>query len=114
MEKFFTTMILSVGFMSYGQVGMNIKDPRGALDINNNDTTNTMGLVLPTNSDVTTLINPQGGNVVPGTIVYDSTQDCVKYYRKTEQWSNCIRFSTSNIRKITDNNFSKKDSKSQR
>lgn len=44
----------------FGQVGMGTPNPRGALDVNKN-TTNTMGLILPTTSDVNNILNPQGG-----------------------------------------------------
>lgn len=99
-KKSLIALALLATVLAYSQVGINIIHPRGALDINTNDTTNTMGLVLPSNSDVNSLINPQGGNVVAGTIAYDSTQDCVKFYKKTGQWSNCIKFSTSTIMKM--------------
>ncbi|PRB01994.1 hypothetical protein CQ046_13595 [Chryseobacterium sp. MYb7] len=43
------------------------------------------------------MINPQGGNVVPGTIMYDSTADCVKVYSQhatggtsPEGWGPCL------------------------
>ncbi|MFP3593497.1 hypothetical protein [Chryseobacterium sp. SIMBA_038] len=110
MKKIIITGFLCIGSILFGQVGMNTANPRGALDINKNDHTNNMGLILPTNSDVRNIITPQGGNVVPGTIIYDSAQDCVKYYKKTDQWSNCIRFSTTAAMK-TANNTSAKNTK---
>ncbi|WP_146897239.1 hypothetical protein [Chryseobacterium lathyri] len=48
-----------------------------------------MGLVLPTNPDPNNIINPQGGAVAIGTIMYDSTNNCIKYYKPTG-WSNCL------------------------
>lgn len=77
-----------MGLFSYAQVGIGTSTPRGALDINQ-PTTNDAGLVLPTNSNVANIINPQtSGAPVSGTIMYDSTQDCVRLY--TNAWSNCI------------------------
>lgn len=72
----------------FSQVGMGTANPRGALDINK-ETTNNMGLVLPTNADPKNLINPMGGNVAIGTIMYDSTLSCVRVFKSTG-WSNCL------------------------
>lgn len=103
MKKTLITLILFISSIVFGQIGMSNPNPRGALDINK-DTTNTMGLVLPTNSDVNNIITPQGGNVIPGTIIYDSAQDCVRYYKKIDQWSDCVQFPRSKILKATVNN----------
>ena len=84
MKKIIKPVVLCIGTTVFGQVGMNISNPRGALDINKNDRTNNMGLILPTTPDVISITTPQGGSVIPGTIVYDSTQDCVKYYKKKQ------------------------------
>ncbi|ANF51693.1 hypothetical protein A0O34_14785 [Chryseobacterium glaciei] len=73
----------------FSQVGIGTPNPRGALDINK-PTTNNMGLILPTNANANNLINPLGGSVVPGTIMYDSTLDCVRLYKGTNVWSNCL------------------------
>ncbi len=76
------------------QIGINTPTPRGALDINR-PTTNTMGLVLPTNTSAESVINPLGGAVALGTTVYDSTKDCVRVYKSTG-WSNCIGDTNNN------------------
>lgn len=78
----------------FGQVGIGTAHPRGALDINKGDGSNTSGLVLPANSDVNNILNPLGGNVVPGTMIYDSTNDCVRYFKQTNAWSNCLSTTT--------------------
>ncbi len=72
----------------FSQVGIGTANPRGALDINK-ETTNNMGLVLPTNADPKNLINPKGGDVAIGTIMYDSTLSCVRVF-KASGWSNCL------------------------
>jgi len=72
-----------------GTVGIGNLSPRGALDINKGDTNN-HGLVLPTNANVNNFTNPIGGSVIPGTIIYDSTNDCVRFYKKTRNWSKCV------------------------
>ncbi|ROI02132.1 MULTISPECIES: hypothetical protein [unclassified Chryseobacterium] len=72
----------------FSQVGIGTTNPRGALDINK-ETTNNMGLVLPTNANPNNLINPMGGNVAIGTIMYDSTLSCVRVFKSTG-WSNCL------------------------
>ena len=81
--------MICIGSTLFSQVGIGTANPRGALDINK-ETTNNMGLVLPTNADVNNIINPMGGSVVPGTIMYDSTNDCVKYYKASGAWSECL------------------------
>ncbi|MCS4303045.1 hypothetical protein [Chryseobacterium sp. BIGb0232] len=71
-----------------GSIGIGTTSPRGALDINKG-TTNTMGLVLPTNQNSSNIINPQGGSVAIGTIIYDTTSDCIKVFKSTG-WSQCL------------------------
>ncbi|WP_170828474.1 hypothetical protein [Chryseobacterium soldanellicola] len=83
----FLLMLLSN--VIYSQVGIGTPTPRGALDINK-PTTNNMGLVLPTNSSPNNIINPLGGKVIPGTMIYDSTLDCVRIYKGNNTWSNCF------------------------
>jgi len=73
---------------SNSQVGIGTTTPRGILDLNSPLTSNS-GLVLPTNSSVTNIINPQGGNIAEGTMMYDNTNKCVKYFNGTS-WSNCL------------------------
>ncbi|WP_333661371.1 hypothetical protein [Chishuiella changwenlii] len=72
----------------YCQVGIGTTTPRGALDINS-PITNNLGLVLPVNSATENILNPQGGTIAEGTIMYDSTNKCVKYFNGNE-WSNCL------------------------
>lgn len=81
--------LVCLSFTSTAQVGIGTNTPRGALDINES-TTNTSGLVLPTNSDHAVMVNPQGGKPVAGTIMYDSTSDCIRLYKQTEEWSGCL------------------------
>lgn len=89
-----TLFMLSVPLYLSSQVGIGTATPRGALDINK-PTTNTSGLILPTNASPSNMINPQGGNVAQGTIMYDSTEDCVKLYKQSlnggaSGWSECL------------------------
>lgn len=80
-------MIFFMNIM-FSQVGIGTANPRGALDINK-ETNNNMGLVLPTNADPKNLINPMGGNIAIGTIMYDSSLSCVRVF-KSSGWSNCL------------------------
>lgn len=89
MKKTIILALLFSKILIQGQVGIGTATPRGALDINQ-PTTNTMGLVLPTNANVNNIINPLGTGVIPGTIIYDSTNDCVRLYQGTNRWSNCL------------------------
>ncbi|MDL1914124.1 MAG: hypothetical protein FDW93_06355 [Bergeyella sp.] len=83
-------LLLLMFFQSiiFSQVGIGTTRPRGALDINKGET-NTMGLVLPTNADAENIINPMGGSVAVGTIIYDSGLNCVRVY-KPAGWSKCL------------------------
>ncbi|GGF06946.1 hypothetical protein GCM10010984_25270 [Chishuiella changwenlii] len=76
-------------------MGIGTTTPRGDLDINN-PLTNTNGLVLPTNASAANMQNPQGDNLAPGTVMYDSSANCIRYYEKNiandsiQKWSNCL------------------------
>ncbi|REC49008.1 hypothetical protein [Chryseobacterium pennipullorum] len=85
---FSIVVLCSALFPVYGQMGIDTTTPRGALDINK-PTTNTSGLVIPTNSDTDHFVNPQGGDVAVGTIIYDSSRDCIRFY-KSSGWSRCL------------------------
>lgn len=95
------TIIMAFSICQFlnAQVGLGTPTPRGSLDINT-PTTNNYGLVLPTNISPANMFNPQGGNPVPGTIMYDSTQDCIKLYKQSlnggpSGWSDCLQSSAS-------------------
>ncbi|KPH10887.1 hypothetical protein [Chryseobacterium sp. ERMR1:04] len=83
-------LLLSIFIYAQGscQVGIGTTSPRGALDINS-PTTNNKGLVLPTNNSPTNMTNPQGGALAEGTVMYDNTEKCVKFYNGST-WSNCL------------------------
>lgn len=84
-----TLVISSFSFsLTFGQVGIGTPNPRGALDINM-PVTNTSGLVLPTNSSPDSIVNPQGGDIAEGTIIYDSEKMCVRVYTGNS-WSDCL------------------------
>lgn len=87
MKNYLLLMIFFANIL-FSQVGIGTANPRGALDINK-ETTNNMGLVLPTNADPKNMVNPKGGNVAIGTIMYDSTLSCVRVF-KPSGWSNCL------------------------
>jgi len=94
MKNIYIISCLLINYILYGQVGMGTVTPRGALDINN-PTSYNMGLVLPTNASVSNIINPQGGAIVPGTIMYDNTLHCIRYFKSTTSaWSNCLDISS--------------------
>ncbi len=92
--KYVISVFIQLSFLLgiNAQVGIGTNNPRGALDINESTTnTNTHGLVLPTNSDPAAIVNPQDdGKPVPGTVMYDSTRDCIKYYKLSDEWSGCL------------------------
>jgi len=95
MKKLFSLFLIITTTLLFSQVGIGTTTPRGGLDINK-PITNIYGLVLPTNSNPANMQNPQGGNVPEGTLMYDSTQDCIRLYKKnangggTSGWSDCL------------------------
>ena len=66
-------ILLFVSSIAFAQVGINTTDPKGILDFNSS----TLGVVYPnvalqSTLDATTVVNPQGGAIVPGTVVYNT------------------------------------------
>jgi len=62
-----------ISSISFAQVGINTTDPKGIIDFNSS----TLGVVYPNvallgTDDATTVINPQGGPIVEGTVVYNT------------------------------------------
>ncbi|AZA81790.1 hypothetical protein C1637_04240 [Chryseobacterium lactis] len=88
-RKIYLLLMIFLANILFSQVGIGTANPRGALDINK-ETTNNMGLVLPTNSDPNNMVHPKvGEKVAVGTIMYDSTLSCVRVYKPTG-WSGCL------------------------
>ena len=94
MKKLYALLMLTSSILIFGQTGMGTPTPRGALDINQ-PLTNTFGLVLPTNDDTAKMLNPQGGTIAEGTMMYDSTDKCIKFFDGTA-WSDCLAIGSSN------------------
>ncbi|WP_052671378.1 hypothetical protein [Aequorivita vladivostokensis] len=69
----FATALFLAHSLSYAQVGINTTTPHGILDVHGNN----QGLVLPrialTSKTVAApVLNPQGGSIVPGTVIYNT------------------------------------------
>lgn len=65
--------ILFISNIAFAQVGINTKDPKGVLDFNST----TLGVVYPNvaliaANDPTPVVNPQGGTIVAGTVIYNT------------------------------------------
>jgi hypothetical protein len=99
MKKKLSFFLLYLAYVSFAQVGIGNSTPRGALDINR-PTTNTYGLVLPINTSVSNIQNPRGGAVAPATTIYESSSDCIRYFRQSS-WSNCLLTEDSNVHNIS-------------
>ncbi len=91
---------------SSAQVGMNIEEARGALDINvmdpnTKEAINQYGLVLPSNYSSNQITNPHSHTIVVGTIFFDTGDNCMKVFyvdKKTSTqpiWSPCMMVSTA-------------------
>jgi len=103
MKKKLLFLVLHLSYLSFSQVGLGTTTPRGDLDINT-PLTNINGLVLPTNASPANMQNPQGDNLAFGTVMYDSSENCIRYYEKNiqndvseEKWSNCLLTDRENL-----------------
>lgn len=66
-------ILLFIGNIAFSQVGINTTDPKGVLDFNST----TLGVVYPNVALLATnnsspVVNPQGGAIVAGTVVYNT------------------------------------------
>ncbi len=66
-------LILFISSNAFAQVGINTIDPKGVLDFNST----TLGVVYPNvaliaANDPTPVVNPQGGTIVAGTVIYNT------------------------------------------
>ena len=87
------SLVIFLSSTIIAQVGIGNKNPRGLLDVNNNQSGNTTnGLVLPHSNDVSTIINPvtNENSDVSGTIAFDITNDCIKFIKNDGTWSECL------------------------
>lgn len=65
--------LLFISSLAFAQVGINTTDPKGIIDFNSTN----LGVVYPNvalsgTNDATTVVNPQGGAIVAGTVVYNT------------------------------------------
>jgi len=72
---------------TYAQVGIGTTTPEGALDI----MSTTSGLVMPRVANTSVVVNPNGGAIVNGTMVYDLSANCVVVF-VNGAWTGCIQF----------------------
>lgn len=66
-------ILLFISSFAFAQVGINTTNPKGVLDFNST----TLGVVYPNvalvaTDDPTQVVNPQGGTIVAGTVVYNT------------------------------------------
>jgi uncharacterized protein (TIGR02145 family) len=78
---------IAASFTGIAQVGVGTITPAGALDI----VSTTSGLVLPRVANTSVVVNPNGGAIENGTMVYDLSANCVKFYANGA-WTGCIQF----------------------
>jgi uncharacterized protein (TIGR02145 family) len=76
---------MAASFMTFAQVGIGTTTPKGMLDV----TSATSGLVLPRVANVGIVVNPNGGALADGTMVYDISNNCVRAY-ENGAWSDCL------------------------
>ena len=78
---------IAASFTSIAQVGVGTTSPAGALDI----VSTSSGLVLPRVANTDAVVNPNGGAIENGTMVYDVSLNCVNVYADGF-WRGCIQF----------------------
>jgi uncharacterized protein (TIGR02145 family) len=78
---------IAASFTGIAQVGVGTTTPAGALDI----VSTTSGIVLPRVANTSAVVNPNGGAIENGTMVYDLSANCVKFYANGA-WTGCIQF----------------------
>ena len=87
MKKIFLCAVfIAASFTSIAQMGIGTTTSKGALDIESS----TYGLVMPRVASTSVVENPNGGEVVNGTMVYDELNKCVAVYADGI-WG-CIQF----------------------
>lgn len=104
--KFSFLIILLFTFFTkigYSQVGVGTVSPYAALDI----TSSNSGLLIPrvdlnSISDDTTVVNPNGPNLVEGTMVYNTGDGALSskgfYFWQDSQWNQVARVNQSSVR----------------
>jgi uncharacterized protein (TIGR02145 family) len=91
MKQFFTLLaFVLLTASTYAQVGIGTTTPAGALDI----VSTTSGLVLSRVANTSVVVNPNGGAIENGTMVYDLSANCVKFYANGA-WTGCIQFAAA-------------------
>ncbi len=84
-----TLLILNFCLVTNAQVGIGTPDPTGVLDLNSDK----YGVVLP-KGYISDVENPQGGEVIEGTLFFDKENSCLKYFEiqgtGEKKWSECI------------------------
>jgi uncharacterized protein (TIGR02145 family) len=77
---------IAASFTSIAQVGIGTTTPGGALDI----VSTTSGLVMPRVANTSVVVNPNGGAIENGTMVYDLSINCINVY-VNGAWTGCIQ-----------------------
>jgi uncharacterized protein (TIGR02145 family) len=89
---------IAASFTSIAQVGVGTTSPAGALDI----VSTSSGLVLPRVANTDAVVNPNGGAIENGTMVYDLSTKCIKVYLDGF-WSGCTQFELLTTQVKSDN-----------
>jgi uncharacterized protein (TIGR02145 family) len=77
---------IAASFTGIAQVGIGTTTPAGALDI----VSTTSGLVMPRVANTIVVVNPNGGAIENGTMVYDLSLRCINVYANGA-WTGCIQ-----------------------
>jgi uncharacterized protein (TIGR02145 family) len=82
----FLALALLLSTFTFAQAGIGTVTPEGILDV----VSTTSGVVIPRVANTSVVVNPKGGSIPFGTIVYDISSECLKAYEATTGWSKCL------------------------
>ena len=79
-------VFIVASFTSIAQIGVGTNTPAGALDV----VSSTNGFVMPRVANTSVVVNPSGGAIENGTMVYDLSINCINVYANGA-WTGCIQ-----------------------
>ena len=99
-QQFLTLLFLAASLSTSAQIGIGTTTPEGALDVVSANS----GHVVPRVANTAAVVNPQGGAISNGTMVYDLSSNCIKAYQNGA-WSDCFSDPDATEGMVTDREY---------
>lgn len=80
-----SAVLFAASFTSIAQVGIGTEAPEGVLDV----VSLSSGLIVPRVSSAAAVVNPNGGALANGTVIYDLSLNCFNFY-ENGAWTGCL------------------------